>query len=71
MDVAGLKTTELHNWLESAGVTQIFLTGLTVENGIKTTALDAVKLGYVCTTCPIIITHSMLKAQPASVDLSA
>lgn len=45
-DNAHLKATDLHEYLQSLGVTDLFIMGLATDYCVKFTALDAVKLGY-------------------------
>lgn len=42
----GLQSTGLHEYLQSKGIKEIYLVGLTTEYCVKHTALDGAKLGY-------------------------
>ena len=45
-DSGRLKKTELQNELEEKGVTDVYICGLSTEEGILNTILDAQSLGY-------------------------
>lgn len=40
------KATDLHEYLQSKGVTEVYVAGLATDYCVKFTALDAVSLGY-------------------------
>jgi len=45
-DNAHLKSTDLHDYLQSLQITDLYIMGLATDYCVKFTALDAIKLGY-------------------------